>query len=316
MLKKFAIAFLLLVLMFVCTLPVAAQKKKQQIATQPTAKPAPVAPAQPAATTPKPATEQAGALQGKVVDLGWGDSVTVLDAQSKQHRVRLLGIDAPEKEQAFGPAARQKLSALVFGKMIAVKYQKMDRNGRPLGKVLLGTTDVNLEMLKAGLAWYYANDSDLPATDRPLYANAERDARAAGRGLWQDEGPVPPWEFRQARKQKPPPGMPGNESATDPALTASNAAAEKSDEDDAITAATAEKLAGSDKDSDAGSEKGDASTKFPKAPKETVTGDSSSKIYYRSSCPEVEKVSPQNRISFGSVEDAEKAGFRRTPNCP
>lgn len=315
MLKKFAIAFLLFAVMFVCALPGAAQKKKQQTTPQPTTKPAPVAPAQPAANTPKTTIEQSGALQGKVVDLGWGDSITVLDAQSKQHRVRLLGIDAPEKEQAFGPSARQKLSALVFGKMVSVKYQKMDRNGRPLGKVLLGTTDVNLEMLKAGLAWYYANDRDLPESDRPLYANAERDARAAGRGLWQDEGPVSPWEFRQARKQKQVPGIPGSEPASDPTLTASTAATEKGDEDDPINVA-ADKVASSDKESDAAAEKGDGSTKFPKAPKEMVTGDSSSRIYYKSGCPEVEKVSPQNRITFGSVEDAEKAGFHRTPNCP
>lgn len=315
MLKKFAIAFLLFAVMFICALSGAAQKKKPTVSPQPTAKPAPVAPAQTAANTPKPPTEQSGALQGKVVDLGWGDSITVLDTQNKQHRVRLLGIDAPEKEQAFGPSARQKLSALVFGKVVSVKYQKMDRNGRPLGKVLLGSTDVNLEMLKAGLAWYYANDRDLPESDRPLYANAERDARAAGRGLWQDEGPMPPWEFRQARKQKQQPGMPDSEPSPDPAMTASTAAAEKGNEADPINVA-ADKIGSSDKDSDASAEKGDGATKFPKAPKETVTGDSSSRIYYRSGCPEVEKVSPQNRITFGSVEDAEKAGFRRTPNCP
>lgn len=314
--KNFAIAFLLFVVTLACALPGAAQKKKQQIAPQPTPKPTPVAPAQTAVDTPKTAAEQTGALQGKVVDLGWGDSITVLDAQSKQHRVRLLGIDAPEKEQAFGPAARQKLSALIFGKMVAVKYQKMDRNGRPLGKVLLGTTDVNLEMLKAGLAWYYANDRDLPETDRPLYVNAERDARAAGRGLWQDEGPVPPWEFRQARRQQQQqPGAPGNKAADDAVLTASNDEAEKRDENEKGVVAS-EKPNISDKDSDTPAEKSDAGTKFPKAPSEIVTGDTSSRTYFKSGCPEAEKVLPAYRISFGSVEEAERAGFHRTPNCP
>jgi endonuclease YncB( thermonuclease family) len=312
--KNLAIASLLFVLMIVCALPGVAQRGR------PTAKPAPksatTAPPKQPATAPATivsqaaAAEQSGVIQGKVVDLGWGDALTVLDAQGKQHRVRLLGIDAPEKEQAFGPAARQKLSALVFGKAVSVKYPKMDRSGRPLGKVLLGALDVNLEMLKAGLAWYYANDRDLPEKDRPLYANAEREAQTAKRGLWQEESPTPPWEFRQARKKAAPPDQPGvppgMEEASEPAQIAVETAPVKGNAD-------------ADKNADVPSghdESSTASASFPKTPKETITGDNTTRYYYRSGCPDLEKVPPQNRVSFGSIEEAEKSGFRRTPNCP
>jgi endonuclease YncB( thermonuclease family) len=306
--KNLAIVLLLFALMFVCALPGVAQKQQQPVA-KPAPKPVATAPKQPApAPAPKPASEQSGVIQGKVVDLGWGDALTVLDAQSKQHRVRLLGIDAPEKEQAFGPAARQKLSALVFGKAVSIKYSKVDRSGRPLGKVMLGAMDINLEMLKAGLAWYYSNDRDLPESDRPLYANAEREAQSAKRGLWQDESPMPPWEFRQARKKAAPPDQPappGSEE-TEPAQIAIETAPDK------------ENVA-TDKSADSDSDKAEASSanaSFPKAPKESITGDNATRYYYRSGCPDLEKVPPQNRVSFNSAEEAEKAGFRRTPNCP
>lgn len=313
--KNLASASLLYVLLFVCALPSAAQKK-QPTNPKTTPKSATTAPPpQPAPSTAtaaaKGATEQAGVIQGKVVDLGWGDSLTVLDAQSKRHRVRLLGIDSPEKEQSFGPAARQKLSALVFGKSVAVKYQKIDRSGRPLGKVLLGTTDVNLEMLKAGLAWYYANDSDLPESDRPLYARAEQEARRAARGLWQDETQQPPWEFRAFRKQAAPTTT---AASLEPPLTpedvvvpeqASAPNKEPKTPEQPVPVEQAE-----------ASKQGEAPNGFPKPPKESITGDSSTRTYFKSSCPEVEKVAAQNRVAFNSVEEAEQAGFKRTPNCP
>lgn len=304
--KNLAVTVSLVVLMLVGVAPTEAQQKQRAGARttaapppQPAKTPTTPQPAQMSAT--RPGAEQAGVIQGKVINLGWGDSLTVLDAQSKQHRVRLLGIDAPEKEQNFGPAARQKLSAMVFGKAVSVKYQKMDRNGRPLGKVLLGTTDVNLEMLKAGLAWYYANDRDLPETDRPLYAGAEREARAAKRGLWQDETASPPWEFRQARKQMTPPA---SRPAAEPALAVS-------------TETTPENAEAADPDVEPVAEQAEASASgFPKAPKIAITGDNSTRTYYKTGCPDLEKVLPQNRVSFGSIEEAEKAGFKRTPNCP
>lgn len=318
--KNTSLVLLLFVLVFACAVSGAAQKAKPRpnnnpatTTATPPPQPAPSPAASAAKTTPLPPS---GVLQGKVLDLGWGDAVTLTDAQGKQYRVRMLGIDAPEKEQAFGPPARQKLSALVFGKAVTVKYTKVDRSGRPLGKVLLGAMDVNLEMLKAGLAWYYPNDTDLPASDRPLYINAELEARRGGRGLWQDETPIAPWEFRQARRQQQqqratPNAEPGSEPAE--VVVSDIAPAEKPAEP------VAEKGGAPGtpgKEADAPTEQSDPGSTFPKPPKQSVTGDSSTRTYYKAGCPEVEKVAPQNRIPFHNVEEAEKAGFKRTPNCP
>jgi endonuclease YncB( thermonuclease family) len=315
--KNFVTALSLFFLMSVVSVPHALAQKRPQANNK--SRPPATAPAQPAPSSSaaqKPAAEQAGVIQGKVVDLGWGDSITVLDAQSKQQRVRLLGIDAPEKDQAFGPSARQKLSTLVFGKVVTVKYQKVDRNGRPLGKVLLGATDVNLEMLKAGMAWYYTNDRDLPESDRPLYATAERDAKAAERGLWQDESPISPWEFRQVRKRQS--TQPEQPMQQDPEPSAYDNSSEKPSE------AVAEKHIASGKDSgrdsgrdlDGAAEQPETSAPFPKAPKQAVMGDNSTRTYFKAGCPDGDRVAPQNRVSFVNVEEAEKAGYKRTSNCP
>lgn len=319
--KNLMVAAALFVLIVCSAEPGPAQRRAPQ--PKPPAKPATTptttAPAPSATPSQQTAAAQVGPIQGRVVDLGWGDSLTVQDSQSKQHRVRLLGIDAPEKEQAFGPAARQKLSALVFGKSVTVEYQKSDRSGRPLGKVLMGSVDVNLEMLKAGLAWYYPNDTDLPLKDRPLYARAEQEARAAKRGLWQDESPQPPWEFRQARRQQqqqqsqtarteqqpadqspvePPPNMPSDVADEKPGRV------------------TDEKPANPEKNTEPGGAQPDSPGAFPKAPAMRVIGDNATRIFYKSGCPEADKVPPGNRVFFNSVEEAERAGFRRTPNCP
>lgn len=129
-----------------------------------------------------------------------GDTITVLDAGNRQTRVRLQGIDAPESRQAFGQVSKQNLSDLVFDRHVVVEYEKTDRYGRTLGKVLVGGRDVNLEQVKAGLAWHYKyyQDEQSPA-DRRLYADAETDARAARRGLWSDSNPIPPWDFRRGK---------------------------------------------------------------------------------------------------------------------
>jgi endonuclease YncB( thermonuclease family) len=130
-----------------------------------------------------------------------GDTITVLGAGDRQTRVRLQGIDAPESRQAFGQASKRNLSDLVFDREVVVEYEKTDRYGRTVGKVLSGGRDVNLEQVRAGLAWHYKyyQDEQSPA-DRRLYAEAEAGARKAGRGLWADPGPTPPWDFRRGKR--------------------------------------------------------------------------------------------------------------------
>ena len=95
---------------------------------------------------------QADVLKGKVVGIYDGDTVTVLDAGNQQHKIRLAGIDAPEKRQALGNRSKEHLSDLVFGQMVDVDGDKIDRYQRTIGKILLNGRDVNLEQVRAGFA--------------------------------------------------------------------------------------------------------------------------------------------------------------------
>lgn len=140
-------------------------------------------------------------LIGRVIAVADGDTVTVLDASRQQHRIRLVGIDAPERGQAFGNRARQHLADRVFQREVQVEYDKRDRYGRILGKIVLDGEDINLMMVRDGMAWHYRQfQRDQRPADRTLYADAEREARAAGRGLWADAHPQPPWEFRRQNR--------------------------------------------------------------------------------------------------------------------
>jgi endonuclease YncB( thermonuclease family) len=138
---------------------------------------------------------------GRVVGVADGDTVTVLDEAKTQHKVRLTGIDAPEKAQPFGTRSKQSLSDMVFNKTVIVETHKRDRYGRDLGKVLVDGMDANLEQIKRGMAWHYkAYQRDQSVDDRRTYADAENEAKSAKRGLWSEPVPVPPWEWRKSRR--------------------------------------------------------------------------------------------------------------------
>lgn len=144
---------------------------------------------------------QAEILTGRVVKIADGDTLTVLDASKQQHRVRLTGIDAPERKQAFGTVSRQHLAELAFGREVSVEWHKRDRYQRILGKVLVEGVDANLEQVRAGLAWHYKHYArDQHPADRTLYAEAEELASINGVGLWRDPAPIAPWDFRRKRK--------------------------------------------------------------------------------------------------------------------
>jgi len=137
-------------------------------------------------------------ISGLVVGVADGDTLTVLDAQYRQHRVRLAGIDAPEKRQAFGQRAKQNLSAMTYLRQADVQGGKFDRYGRIVGKVTVGGTDVNLRQVEVGLAWHYRRYArEQSPLDREAYAAAESAAKGALRGLWALPSPTPPWEFRR-----------------------------------------------------------------------------------------------------------------------
>jgi micrococcal nuclease len=127
---------------------------------------------------------------GKVVAVQDGDTISVM-RDGRAERVRVHGIDAPEGGQDFGNRAKQFLSNLVFGKIVEVEVRDTDRYGRTVGRVTIDGRDAGLEMVRAGLAWHYVRYSS-----DPLLASAEREARAAHRGLWVQPAAIAPWEFR------------------------------------------------------------------------------------------------------------------------
>lgn len=146
-------------------------------------------------------TALADTLIGKVVGVADGDTITVLDSQQTLHKVRLMGIDCPEKVQPFGQKAKESLSNLVFGRSVSVDWQKQDRYGRIVGKVLASGRDANLEQVRRGWAWHYKKyEREQEPEDRNIYAEAEVGARMARRGLWADRDPIPPWDWRKSKR--------------------------------------------------------------------------------------------------------------------
>jgi endonuclease YncB( thermonuclease family) len=132
---------------------------------------------------------------GKVVGVSDGDTLIVLTPEKQQIKVRLAEIDAPEKSQAYGQRSKQSLSDLVFGKQVRVEQQDRDRYGRVVGKVYVGSLDVNAEQVKRGMAWVYRKY----AHDQALFA-LEQEAKNNKRGLWADPHAIPPWEYRHGGK--------------------------------------------------------------------------------------------------------------------
>ncbi len=153
---------------------------------------------------------QAKELEGQVVGISDGDSFTLL-VGDVQYRVRLSGIDTPERGQPHANAARSALSDLIFRKHVRVESRKTDRYGRIIGRVWVQpgdcprcgrTLDVSLALLTTGMAWWYRYYADeQPEQERGQYEFAEFEAKAKGAGLWKDENPVPPWEWRSARRK-------------------------------------------------------------------------------------------------------------------
>ena len=131
---------------------------------------------------------------GKVVSVTDGDTIKVMRS-GKVVKVRLAEIDCPERKQAFGKKAKQFTADLVAGEIVTVKIRDIDRWGRTVGEVFLPDgRSLNRELVKAGLAWWYQKYSD----DQTL-GELEKSARVKRVGLWGDDQPVAPWEFRRNR---------------------------------------------------------------------------------------------------------------------
>ena len=133
-------------------------------------------------------------ISGKVTRVSDGDTVWVSTGHGR-HKVRLNRIDAPESDQPYGKESAAHLKSLIGGKQVRVEYEKLDQYGRILGIIFLGETDINLQMVKDGCAWHYKHFDKTPA-----YAEAERAARDAKRGLWSAPDPINPYQWRKAKR--------------------------------------------------------------------------------------------------------------------
>lgn len=140
-------------------------------------------------------------LVGKVIKITDGDTVKVLTSDNETHKIRLSGIDAPEKKQAFGNRSKQALAEFIDGKTVTVDFNKLDKYQRAVGKITFNGQDVNLRQIKLGLAWLYKKyEKEQDVEDRSKYANAEYIAQVEKAGLWVDANPIPPWDFRKQKR--------------------------------------------------------------------------------------------------------------------
>jgi len=147
---------------------------------------------------------------GKVVAVTDGDTIKVLDDSMTEYKIRLSGIDAPERGQPYGTASRDHLASMVAGKEVLVDWYKQDIYGCIVGKVWVQpadcpscgkTLDVSLAQVTDGMAWwyrYYANEQS--PEDQGRYESAEDEARARRWGLWSDPNPISPYEWRKVKR--------------------------------------------------------------------------------------------------------------------
>ena len=145
---------------------------------------------------------RASSLFGKVIDVNSGDVITIFNL-NRPVRVKLLGVDAPEMNQAFGDVAKSHLAELVHEKSVLVEYFGIAGDGSLTGRVLLENFDIGAQMIRDGAAWFDPNNvTHLSPADREIYQQSEQAARSEHRGLWQGENPIAPWEFVKAEARK------------------------------------------------------------------------------------------------------------------
>lgn len=153
---------------------------------------------------------QAAVIEGKAIKVADGDSITILDADLVQHKIRINGIDAPEKAQPFGERSRQNMVRMVAGKDVSADCHKADRYGRQVCKIWVQPTecptcgktlDAGHAQIISGMAWWYRQFAqEQSAEDQGRYESAEEEARARKIGLWVDKSPTAPWEWRRKPK--------------------------------------------------------------------------------------------------------------------
>jgi endonuclease YncB( thermonuclease family) len=142
----------------------------------------------------------AATLVGKVIQVNDGDELTIFNL-NRPVRIKLIGIDAPEMDQAFGVTAKQHLADLVFDKQVVVEYLGIGHGNSLIGRVLCNDADMNAQMIRDGAAWFDPRyQSQLSAQVNEIYHQSELAARNEKRGLWQSGDAVAPWEFVKAKQ--------------------------------------------------------------------------------------------------------------------
>ncbi|MEK7760189.1 MAG: thermonuclease family protein [Nitrospirota bacterium] len=221
----------------------------------------------------------AGEFTGTVVNVLDGDTIEV----SRNHRtvkIRLNGIDAPEKGQAYGHQSALFVATQTFLKEVTVQSHGLDKYGRTIGDVYLSDgTQINKELVKAGLAWWYCKYS----MDQAL-AQLELEAREARVGLWQDPKPVPPWVFRKRQR---------GQSVSRDEMSCLPLAPIPSNGIHLPLQPEAQEL-----------------VTLP------VVGNKRSGKYHLPHCSGYSQVSIKNRVEFASEAEAEAGGFLKAGNCP
>lgn len=134
---------------------------------------------------------------GKVVSVTDGDTIKIVDKNGEQRKIRLYGIDAPEKGQGYGSKAEDMLSAMIAGKNVEYKIVDTDKYGRSIGYLYLNGVCINAAMVKSGFAWVYTKYcNDRICSKMSQYQN---EAKTKGLGLWQDANAIPPWDWRHTK---------------------------------------------------------------------------------------------------------------------
>lgn len=133
----------------------------------------------------------------KVVGISDGDTITVLNGENKQIKVRLANIDAPEKNQPFGSRSKQELSNLIFNNFVYIKESGFDMHNRMIATVMKGNDPINRIMVKNGYAWAYKE-----YLNDPIILNLESYAKMHKLGLWKDANPIYPSQWRRMQAQK------------------------------------------------------------------------------------------------------------------
>ncbi|MDP3596772.1 MAG: thermonuclease family protein [Nitrospirota bacterium] len=196
-------------------------------------------------------------------------------------------IDCPERRQAYGQKAKQAASALAFGKEVTVQTHGHDKYKRTLADVILSDgMNLNQELVKQGWCWWYRKY----APGDTALEGLEKAAREAKKGLWVDPAPIPPWVYRKAKRRQ--------------TLDLLDLVPLNSETENSSTSRGPPRLGTAEPDS-----------LTPTSPY-PIVGNRRSHIYHRPDCPNYSQIAPRNRVEFGSVAEAEEAGYRLAKNCP